>query len=498
MKNKIIWFFLVFFLSVVLIVTGIQSYFYYKAQLEALDNQLETAATLLLRSDLNAEDLEDFDRAQDTIEQVLGGAPLPLSIRVYNQDKKLLYSAGVHWQGAARLKLGWSSFALEEPPGANLRSLVLELPKGKGTKPTRRFLQIGAISYRGNWFYEYMEEWLFPIAGVSLIGILATNYLFFRLILRPLRDLQSTIKDMRFFIGRPGWESFLSEPRFRHLMVTAPELSEVINELRMLFQNMNFYLGNIKLWMSSLAHELKTPLSLIDQWGQRIEAARVLDEAKADAVFIRQEVKYLKDLVSAFLRWVEAAQTMTKNQERFVIDVREVLAELADRYKPQGLVVHADQDQQQSIKIVAHPVFFRQMLLNLIDNAFKYSASPLEQPPVLLLHPKGLKIINYGPSIPKEVIDHIGAPFNYGDHPKRGFGLGLAWVKLITDFYHMRLSLQSSLSRPDWIIFPSNKYRDENLSLYDGNQKLSDAEENDPEGNRWITVEVDWVEVELV
>jgi two-component system sensor histidine kinase QseC len=89
---------------------------------------------------------------------------------------------------------------------------------------------------------------------------------------------------------------------------------------------------------------------------------------------------------------------------------------------------------EASSVVIANHHDLEHLLQNLVTNALKYS--PKDRDVLLNFKEDELTIQDFGPGIPKEVLEKIGSPFNTGAHrSERATGLGLAWVHAIANKY---------------------------------------------------------------
>ena len=101
------------------------------------------------------------------------------------------------------------------------------------------------------------------------------------------------------------------------------------------------------------------------------------------------------------------------------------------------------------INLAADPLHFGNVLLNLIDNAIKYS----EGPPYISLHTKEgasqieIWVTDKGIGIEKDQQKHLYKKFfrvSTGNvHNVKGFGLGLHYVKRILDMHGWDIAIES-------------------------------------------------------
>ena len=210
-------------------------------------------------------------------------------------------------------------------------------------------------------------------------------------------------------------------------------------------------------FVSNVSHELRTPLSLIRMFGETLEMGRVASEEKKQEYYttILRETERLSRLVNNILNF-SRMESGRKEYQLADIDLNGIVLSVLSSYESHlahhGFTVRKEiGDPLPPIRADAEAV--SEMLLNLIDNAIKYSANE-----------KALRITtgNSDQQVYVEVEDHgIGiAPgeqmkifdkfyrISTGTvHETKGSGLGLTLVRHIMDAHHGEVSVESQLGK---------------------------------------------------
>jgi len=206
-------------------------------------------------------------------------------------------------------------------------------------------------------------------------------------------------------------------------------------------------------FVANVSHELKTPLALIRLFAETLELRRVPSEEKAQQYYrvINKESQRLTQLINNILDFsrIEAG----RKEYRFVpTDVGAVVKEVVESYRfpieQQGfeLDVHVDDDLPE---IVVDPEALSQALLNLANNAIKYSGD--EKYLGLDVRLDGdrvaISVADRGVGIPKAEQKRIFEKFyrveNTLIHTTKGSGLGLALVQHIIDAHGGSIEIES-------------------------------------------------------
>jgi len=222
-----------------------------------------------------------------------------------------------------------------------------------------------------------------------------------------------------------GWSIF---DEFSRLLVGLGELIQKINR--------NYKIS--RFWTFQLAHELKTPLSILSVEIENAESSGTIHSPLG--VSLRNELQRATDVVSSFLSWAELEHA-NPNKMLYANRISNVLSEIVERTKSQygnRLAIHI----KNEIEVLAHPAHIQQILLNLIINALKYS--PSQELVTVTCENVKLTIVDRGPGIPALVLTRLGEPFNRGPNlnsPEGGHGLGLAWAYSVSKLYGWNLDI---------------------------------------------------------
>ena len=190
-------------------------------------------------------------------------------------------------------------------------------------------------------------------------------------------------------------------------------------------------------FVSRVSHELRTPLAQIMMFAQTLILDRVRndEDRKRSLEVIDKEAQRLSHLVDNILQFSRA--------ERGLVDVNMVrqplyplVREIADQFRPMmkegRLVISSDVNDDVEVQMDVDA--FRQMLVNLLDNAVKYSPSG-EDVDICLSKTEDridVAIEDRGPGVPKKEQRRIWEPYYRATDVARnavgGTGIGLAVV----------------------------------------------------------------------
>jgi two-component system, OmpR family, phosphate regulon sensor histidine kinase PhoR len=201
------------------------------------------------------------------------------------------------------------------------------------------------------------------------------------------------------------------------------------------------------------SHELRTPLTAIQGAVEMLdEDAAGPDRAVVD--ILKRQVERLRNIVEDLLELVvveDRAVPLDLANVNLVTMARDVLESFAARMKDKGIEseVTAPADLP---RVQADPDLLEQVLINLVDNAVKYTDSGRVD--VVLSADAGeirLSVRDTGIGIPAEHLDRIFERFYVVDKSRSrksgGTGLGLSIVKHIAERHGGRISVESAPGR---------------------------------------------------
>lgn len=204
---------------------------------------------------------------------------------------------------------------------------------------------------------------------------------------------------------------------------------------------------------AAMSHELKTPLHAIRAYAQLLLEGidgPITDGQRKDLESLLAAGDHLLHLIEGILRYsvMEAGGTPPQLHEVRATDVveqaRQNVAHLA---RSKGLPIETRADGAMTVR--ADETMLRQILINLLHNAIKYTAqgritvSTSAQDGQVLF-----AVADTGPGIPPEDQHEIFEPFRRAGDPARreidGIGLGLAVVKRYVELQGGRIWFESA------------------------------------------------------
>ncbi len=217
-------------------------------------------------------------------------------------------------------------------------------------------------------------------------------------------------------------------------------------------------------FVSSVSHELKTPLTSIRMYAELLHGGRIKDPDKTGNYLsiIVDESQRLTRLINNVLDFSRLEQKR-KQYRPVPVDLAGLLSRITDahaiRTRDNGLEVQT-RTAPGNYTIRTDPDAVEQVILNLLDNAVKYAHTGtyiqfhLANPETGLVR---LKICDNGPGIPETHQDQIFSTFHRIDNSltagQSGYGLGLSIARQIARDLGGDLVIDGSQDRGACFIF---------------------------------------------
>ncbi|WCM39427.1 sensor histidine kinase [Thermus antranikianii] len=241
----------------------------------------------------------------------------------------------------------------------------------------------------------------FPLALALALGI---TFLLLKGLLRPLGELARATEA-------------LSQERFPE-PVPVPtgedELVTLARSFNRMVEAVRAFLERERTFTRHAAHELRTPVAALRSQLEALERGLVSQEQALPR--LKAQVSRLEGLLRDLLALARGEMT----RER--VGLKALLEELGREWP--GLVLKVETEG----KVWGPPDLLRQVVANLLTNAFRHGSPPVE----VGLREEGewlvLSVRDHGPGVPEARIPALGTPFHKGPSSS-GSGLGLALVR---------------------------------------------------------------------
>jgi signal transduction histidine kinase len=209
-------------------------------------------------------------------------------------------------------------------------------------------------------------------------------------------------------------------------------------------------------FINNMTHELKTPIAVISVAIEGMQKFNALNDPEKTQRYLqtsRNELNRLNDLVTKVLN-VAAYENKEIDlvKESIIVDeiINEVIASEKVKSDKKVSFIYTNKDNIKTIN--ADKLHFRNVLVNLVDNAVKYAKEPVDV--VITCYVSGdqacFSVKDSGPGIPAA---HLGQIFDKfyrvptGNlHNVKGTGLGLSYVKYIVEAHGGNVTAKSEIN----------------------------------------------------
>ena len=270
-------------------------------------------------------------------------------------------------------------------------------------------------------------NWYITVAVTVLSGILA--YFVSGRALKPLRSFASQVEKVQLnnLADMKIDEDVL--PEFRQLSQSFNQMLERLNNA---FAAQRQFTGNA-------AHELRTPLALMQAQLELFSAEHpdVLPETAAFLSLLREQTERLTQMTKTLLEMSNLQQVARNERIQLAPMVEEIFTDLAPLTEKRGITLTADGD---GVMTGSDALIYR-LLFNLTENAVKYNrpdglvrVTVTQEPEKILI-----RVSDTGCGIPEEYQQSIFQPFFRVDKSRSreygGAGLGLSLVWEIAELH---------------------------------------------------------------
>lgn len=203
-------------------------------------------------------------------------------------------------------------------------------------------------------------------------------------------------------------------------------------------------------FISSVSHELRTPLTAIRGWGETVQMSIGEDDetVRRGVDVMLTEADRLSKLVEELLDF-SRMQSGKLNVNMSGIDIEPILTEAVNMYfelaRKQNVLITYFRPKQP-LYVMADRDRLKQVFINIVDNAVKYTNEGGEVIVTTVLEEGCVWVIvnDTGVGIAKEDIDHVKEKFYKANKTVRGSGIGLAVADEIMKQHNGLLFLEST------------------------------------------------------
>lgn len=273
------------------------------------------------------------------------------------------------------------------------------------------------------------------------IGLLI-SVLFSKIILKPVRDLIDGMDRL----ASGDFEARVQVNPFLRKFPTFSKASDSFNQMAQELESTEMLRND---FINNFSHEFKTPIVSIAGFAKVLKRGNLSDGEKIEYInVIEEESLRLAYMATNVLNLTKVEnQTILTDLTKFNLSeqIRYCILLLERKWAAKNLEFDLDFGEYT---INANEELLKQVWINLLDNAIKFSPENQEIKVQILKKEKTLtvRISNFGCEIPESVQKRIFQKFYQVDesHASEGNGVGLAIVKRIVDLHGGTVQVNSA------------------------------------------------------
>lgn len=227
------------------------------------------------------------------------------------------------------------------------------------------------------------------------------------------------------------------------------ELAESINYMATELENSDKVKNE---FISSVSHELRTPLTAIKGWSETaLEMSDDPETIQKAMKVITGETERLSDMVEELLdfsRIEDGRFTLNRETCDILAELGEAVLIYGERAKSLGIKLEYYEPEMLPF-VYGDRSRLRQVFINIIDNAVKYSNSGDTVSVEAFEKNKEIVVLisDTGVGISPQDLPKVKTKFYKANHTRRGSGIGLAVANEIVEMHGGSLTINSELSK---------------------------------------------------
>jgi signal transduction histidine kinase len=402
------------------LVKGVKEYFYNNVE-TILTNQLELSTSFFERyfsssdlSDIILDDVDVFWLHTDAQVQIMdiNGKILMDSLGTDTEESIDLQEVEKIISEGKLTKIGETTYTTEPIMSVSMPLLKQNTPVG-----IMRFTT--SLNIANNMIMQISKLLVgLGIVVISISGLI--SYLLAKSIVKPITELTyvaEKMADAQFKVRSKEYK----DAEIDKLSLTLNYMAEEVTRRERIKDD----------FISSISHELKTPLTSIKGWAITLKSYENLDKGiLSDGLeIIETESDRLSNMVDDLLdfsRFTSGRISLVKE----TVDINKLSRQVTNQLKPRAI----NNNIEFNITIPEEKIFtvgdvnrIKQVLINILDNAFKFAVNGIVE---FLLYQEDkyvyIKIIDNGPGISEKDLPHIKERFYKGNNANSHSGIGLS------------------------------------------------------------------------
>jgi len=265
------------------------------------------------------------------------------------------------------------------------------------------------------------------------------SYLFSSKAIRPISRIIDSVNE----IDSSSLDKRLDEGNRRD------ELDQLAMTFNRMLANLEVSFRNQQEFVSNASHELKTPVAvMIAETDYFLQGDHSESEFRQHLARIICDSKKLGFHLNSLLDLAQmnAGRDIQFSNVRLDEVLYDAIHEVKDRYPGRRIIIKGNlPENEDELLIRANPGLLQIALMNIIDNACKFSNNDVECEMDIIRDRLYIKVTDTGIGIPDQEIRDIYKPFNRAENAryKSGFGIGLSLVARIFEIFDAEIVVNS-------------------------------------------------------
>lgn len=380
------------------------------------------------------ENSEDKDRFEITAIDHNGRVALSSSGFSYNQA-----GAMPDYDEAAKSSSGLGYYVGNLSTGEKIMAVTAMIPSTTAEYSAVRY--VVSLENVDRALTVYMAVFLLVTVAI-LIFVMVAGFYFIKSIVIPVRE-----------VGAAARKFATGDMSARIIKKNDDELGELCDIINYMADEISNSEEVKNEFISSVSHELRTPLTAIKGW---CETLMTLGDGEADRQMREKGMQVIDKETTRLAGMVEELLDFSRIQNGKMTLVKtniDILAELGE-----AVLIYAERAKKDGIELLYEepecvPVIFgdknrlRQVFINIIDNALKYS----DAGDTVTVQVEGMAdavlitVTDTGCGIPPEDLPKVKTKFYKANMTRRGSGIGLAVANEIVILHGGELFVDSKL-----------------------------------------------------
>lgn len=305
-------------------------------------------------------------------------------------------------------------------------------------------LQVAADTDPGLGPLEQLRIMLFTLSPLALLAVAVGGWLIAGRALAPVTRMAREMRQIR----ADNLRRRLPVPKSRD------ELAELAESFNAMLERLEDSFRRIRQFSGDASHELRTPLTILKgetevalRWAKTVEEFRDVVASNLEEI---QRMERIIDNLLLLSKSDSGELPLEKRPVSLSDLVQAIYLQMRPQAEERGLELYFDFDVDREVIIQGDELRLRQMLLNLVTNAIKYTPQGGRVEIYLSVQQEYavLTVSDTGIGIASEHLPHIFDRFYRTDQARNreegGAGLGLAIVKWVVEAHEGRIEVDST------------------------------------------------------